>query len=145
MLTIMSTIISRIINFRINLIGCKKCEFKCTDRRYLSAHNRIEHRVQNENVEEENFIEKLIIIVKETSEHTELIMESLLEKAQGLVEELIDFKSAFPKCDNIRATVDGSGKYFFLYLEHVLTLTSNKTEQFYLKFSQKGSFLKRRF
>ena len=113
MLTIMSTIISRIINFRINLIGCKKCEFKCTDRRYLSAHNRIEHRVQNENVEEENFIEKLIIIVKETSEHTELIMESLLEKAQGLVEELIDFKSAFPKCDNIRATVDGSGKYFF--------------------------------
>lgn len=38
-------------------------------------------------------------------------MESLLEKAQGLVEELIDFKSAFPKCDNIRATVDGSGKY----------------------------------
>ena len=94
----MSTIISRIINFRINLIGCKKCEFKCTDRRYLSAHNRIEHRLQNENVEEENFIEKLIIIVKETSEHTELIMESLLEKAQGLVEELIDFKSAFPKC-----------------------------------------------
>lgn len=92
----------------INLIGCKKCEFKCTDRRYLSAHNRIEHRLQNENVEEENFIEKLIIIVKETSEHTELIMESLLEKAQGLVEELIDFKSAFPKCDNIRATVDGS-------------------------------------
>jgi len=93
---------------KINLIGCKKCEFKCTDRRYLSAHNRIEHRLQNENVEEENFIEKLIIIVKETSEHTELIMESLLEKAQGLVEELIDFKSAFPKCDNIRATVDGS-------------------------------------
>ena len=111
MSTISSTIFSRIINFRINLIGCKKCEFKCTDRRYLSAHNRIEHRLQNENVEEENFIEKLIIIVKETSEHTELIMESLLEKAQGLVEELIDFKSAFPKCDNIRATVDGSGKY----------------------------------
>ena len=111
---------SRIINFRINLIGCKKCEFKCTDRRYLSAHNRIEHRLQNENQEEENFIEKLIIIVKETSEHTELIMESLLEKAQGLVEELIDFKSAFPKCDNIRATVDGSGKY----AEHVPTVAS---------------------
>ena len=124
---------SRIINFRINLIGCKKCEFKCTDRRYLSAHNRIEHRLQNENQEEENFIEKLIIIVKETSEHTELIMESLLEKAQGLVEELIDFKSAFPKCDNIRATVDGSGKY----AEHVPNFASKitmKISNFSLRF-----------
>ena len=131
-------IISRIINFRINLIGCKKCEFKCTDRRYLSAHNRIEHRLQNENQEEENFIEKLIIIVKETSEHTELIMESLLEKAQGLVEELIDFKSAFPKCDNIRATVDGSGKY----LEHVPTFAAknyDKNFQLLLRFRIRSS------
>ena len=49
--------------------------------------------------------------MKETSEHTEQLMESLLEKAQGLVEELIDFKSAFPKCDNIRAHIDGSGTF----------------------------------
>ena len=53
-----------------------------------------------------NFIEKLIIIIQETSTHTEHLMESLVVKAQGLVEELIDFKSAFPKCDTIRAAVD---------------------------------------
>ena len=132
-------IISRIINFRINLIGCKKCEFKCTDRRYLSAHNRIEHRLQNENQEEENFIEKLIIIVKETSEHTELIMESLLEKAQGLVEELIDFKSAFPKCDNIRATVDGSGKYTWNMFQLSLRKITIRISNFFLRFRIRSS------
>lgn len=93
---------------RINLIGCKKCDFKCTDRRYLSAHCRIEHRNNSESEDEENFIDKLILVVNETTEQTERLMESLLEKAQGLVEELIDFKSSFPKCDTIYGGLETS-------------------------------------
>jgi hypothetical protein len=100
-------IIRLTFSFRINLIGCKKCDFKCTDRRYLSAHCRLEHRVgeANEN-DEADFIDKLILVVNETTEQTERLMESLLEKAQGLVEELIDFKSSFPKCDTIFGGLD---------------------------------------
>ena len=41
-------------------------------------------------------------------------MESLLEKAQGLVEELIDFKSSFPKCDTIYGGLETS-KYSIIF------------------------------
>lgn len=76
---------------QINLIGCKECDFKCTDRRYLSAHNRIEHR-QNIDPSDNDFVDKLVVLVNATTEKTEQVMESLVERAQGLVEELIDFK-----------------------------------------------------
>lgn len=75
---------------QINLIGCKECSFKCTDRRYLAAHSRIEHR-QN-TADDDDFVDKLVVFVNDTTVKTEQIMESLVERAQGLVEELIDFK-----------------------------------------------------
>ncbi|CAG5097652.1 Oidioi.mRNA.OKI2018_I69.XSR.g15170.t2.cds [Oikopleura dioica] len=90
---------------QINLIGCKECSFKCTDRRYLAAHSRIEHR-QNTDPADDDFVDKLVVFVNDTTVKTEQIMESLVERAQGLVEELIDFKSSFPKCDNITAKYD---------------------------------------
>ena len=90
------------------MIGCKKCAFKCTDRRYLAAHSRIEHREAVEEESEENFIDKLILVVNETTKQTEKLMESLLEKAQGLVEEIIDFKTSFPKCDTIQCFENGN-------------------------------------
>ena len=75
----------------------------------MSAHCRIEHRNSaTDDQDEENFIDKLILVVNETTEQTERLMESLLEKAQGLVEELIDFKSSFPKCDTIYGGLESS-------------------------------------
>ena len=50
--------------------------------------------------------------MKETNDHTDQLMESLLTKARGMVEELIDFKSTFAKCDDIRgqANLNTGGK-----------------------------------
>ena len=59
-------------------------------------------------------------MIRETSEQTEQLMENLLSKAQGLVEDLIDFKSAFPKCDALR--IDNCASKSLSYSQELASL-----------------------